>query len=106
MFWRPRGAFRDDAGCDAVKCEVQPGDEGRVARLTAEGIETIAHLGLLPQQITAPDGYRAQARDADAVAALAEAARRMVDAGAVMVLLEAVPPEASCSRGPPRSTFR
>lgn len=87
--------FRDEAGCDAVKFEAAPTDDRIVARLAQAGIETIAHLGLRPQQITSPDGYRAQARDADAVAALVADARRMVDAGAAMILLEAVPNEAS-----------
>ncbi|MEW6251616.1 MAG: 3-methyl-2-oxobutanoate hydroxymethyltransferase [Planctomycetota bacterium] len=87
--------FRDESGCDAVKCEVQRGEERRVERLTRAGLETIVHLGLRPQGITSPDGYRAQARDPDAIAALVADARQMVGAGAVMVLLEAVPPVAS-----------
>ncbi len=87
--------FRDEAGCDAVKIEAGPEDDRLVARLTEAGIETIAHLGLRPQQITAPDGYRAQARDADAISGLVADARRMVAAGAVMVLIEAVPNEAA-----------
>lgn len=87
--------FRDEAGCDAVKLEAGPGDEQRVSALAQAGIEAIVHLGLRPQQITSPDGYRAQARDADSLAALVATARRMVDLGAVMLLLEAVPNEAS-----------
>jgi 3-methyl-2-oxobutanoate hydroxymethyltransferase len=87
--------FRDEAGCDAVKVELGSNDERVVARLTQAGIATIAHLGLRPQQVTSPDGYRPQARDAGAIATLVADARRMVAAGAVMVLLEAVPNEAS-----------
>ena len=87
--------FCESAGCDAVKIEAGPEDDRLVAKLTRAGIETIAHLGLRPQQITSPDGYRAQARDADAIAALVADACRMVAAGAVLLLLEAVPNEAS-----------
>ncbi|MCK4342654.1 MAG: 3-methyl-2-oxobutanoate hydroxymethyltransferase [Phycisphaerae bacterium] len=87
--------FRDEAGCDAVKFEAAPEDDRLVARLTQAGIDTIAHLGLRPQQVTSPDGYRAQARDAESVERLVADARRMVAAGAVMILLEAVPAEAS-----------
>lgn len=87
--------FRDEAGCDAVKFEAEPGQEKLVAKLARAGLETIAHLGLRPQTITSPDGYRAQARDAAAIAELVAQARRMTDAGAVMLLLEAVPNEAS-----------
>lgn len=87
--------FRDEAGCDAVKLECARDAERLIERIAATGIETIAHLGLLPQEVLSPDGYRAQARDADAIDALVATARRMVAAGAAMLLLEAVPNEAS-----------
>lgn len=87
--------FRDEAGCDAIKVETGPGDDRLVARLVQTGLVTIAHLGLRPQQVTTPDGYRPQARDEAAIAALVADARRMVAAGAAMLLLEAVPAEAS-----------
>lgn len=87
--------FRDEAGCDAVKCEAASGDDKLLAALVQAGIESIAHLGLRPQQVTTPDGYRAQARDAASIAALVADARRMEAAGAAMLLLEAVPDEAS-----------
>jgi 3-methyl-2-oxobutanoate hydroxymethyltransferase len=87
--------FREEAGCDAVKFEAAAHDDHLVSGLVRAGIETIAHLGLRPQQITTPAGYRAQARDADTVATLVADARRMVDAGAALLLLEAVPNEAS-----------
>jgi len=86
--------FRD-AGCDAVKFEAAPGDEPLVGALTNAGIDTIAHLGLRPQEILSADGYRAQARDPGAIAALVGHTRSMVNAGAAMLLLEAVPNEAS-----------
>ncbi len=87
--------FRDVAGCDAVKLEAGPDDEPLVAAVAAAGIATIAHLGLRPQQVLTPDGYRAQARDAAALAELVAQARRMCAAGAAMLLLEAVPDEAA-----------
>jgi 3-methyl-2-oxobutanoate hydroxymethyltransferase len=87
--------FCDEAGCDGVKFEADSPADRLVARLTNAGIETIAHLGLRPQTVTSRDGYRAQARDEDAIEALVSDARRMVNAGAAMLLLEAVPNEAS-----------
>ncbi|MEW6198355.1 MAG: 3-methyl-2-oxobutanoate hydroxymethyltransferase [Planctomycetota bacterium] len=87
--------FLEVAGCDAVKFEAAPGDEPLVGALTNAGIDTIAHLGLRPQEILSADGYRAQARDPSAVTALVGHARSMVNAGAAMLLLEAVPNEAS-----------
>jgi 3-methyl-2-oxobutanoate hydroxymethyltransferase len=87
--------FRDEAGCDAVKVEASSEKSVLVTRLVAAGIETIAHLGLRPQDVLTPDGYRAQARDASSIETLVADARRMVDAGAAMLLLEAVPNEAA-----------
>lgn len=87
--------FRDEAGCDAVKFEAQAGSESIVRALSAKNIETIVHLGLRPQSVETPDGYRAQARDQQAISGLVEDVKRLVDAGAAAVLLEAVPNEAS-----------
>ena len=87
--------FLDEAGCDAVKVEVGPGEEDLIAVLARAGIHAVAHLGLRPQQVLTPDGYRSQARDAESIADLVAQARRMVAAGAAMLLLEAVPNEAS-----------
>jgi len=87
--------FRDEAGCDAVKFEAASQHTDIVARLAGEGFEVIAHLGLRPQSVVSPDGYRAQARDAHAIECLVRDGRNMVDAGAAMLLLEAVPNEAS-----------
>ncbi|MBP7746568.1 MAG: 3-methyl-2-oxobutanoate hydroxymethyltransferase [Phycisphaerae bacterium] len=83
------------AGCDAVKLETRSGDERLVTAISAAGIPAIAHLGLRPQDVLSPDGYRAQARDADSITALVADARRMVAAGAIMVLLEAVSADAA-----------
>jgi 3-methyl-2-oxobutanoate hydroxymethyltransferase len=87
--------FRDECGCDAVKIEAGSDQVGPVERIRGAGIDVIAHLGLRPQQVLTPDGYKAQARDDAGIAALAADARTMVDAGAVMILLEAVPNEAA-----------
>lgn len=87
--------FRDESGCDAVKFEAGEDGERLVRKLVAAGVSTVAHLGLRPQQVTSPDGYRAQARDDDAITQLAAQAERLVRAGADMILLEAVPNEAA-----------
>ncbi len=87
--------FRDEAGCAAVKFEADSHHDRLVSKLVQAGIETIAHLGLRPQTVTSREGYRAQARDENAIKTLVGNARRMVDAGAAMLLLEAVPNEAS-----------
>lgn len=94
---RAARAFRDDAGCDAVKLEAEGRHAGVIRRLASAGFEVIAHLGLRPQGVLTPDGYRAQARDERTIAALVDEAREMVAAGASLILLEAVPPAASAA---------
>ena len=81
-------------GCDATKLEVVPRQTELVARLADAGVAVWAHLGLRPQaaQLT---GYRTQGRTAESARQIADTARRMADAGAAAILLEAVPPEAA-----------
>jgi 3-methyl-2-oxobutanoate hydroxymethyltransferase len=89
------GRFCDEAGCDAVKLEAASHHDRLVAKLAGADIDVIAHLGLRPQTVTSPDGYRPQARNEDGIQTLVADARRMVAAGAAMLLLEAVPAEAA-----------
>ncbi|RMF86177.1 MAG: 3-methyl-2-oxobutanoate hydroxymethyltransferase [Planctomycetota bacterium] len=87
--------FRDEAGCDAVKIEATGEHAALVRSLVSEGVTTVAHLGLRPQMVESRDQLRAQARDADSIRALVSDARRLVSAGAELLLLEAVPNEAA-----------
>lgn len=89
--------FVDESGCDAVKVEVGADDAPLVDALVRQGVVTMAHLGLRPQTVLAPDGYRAQARDVRGVAQLVADCQRMAAAGAQMLLLEAVPHEAAAA---------
>jgi 3-methyl-2-oxobutanoate hydroxymethyltransferase len=86
--------FCDEAGCDAVKMEAAPEDEPVIAAMVRAGVETMAHIGLRPQEVLSAEGYRAQARDAAGIEALVDHARRMEAAGATVILIEAVPAEA------------
>jgi 3-methyl-2-oxobutanoate hydroxymethyltransferase len=81
-------------GCDAVKLEVVPRQAKLIRRIADAGVAVCAHLGLRPQSVQLY-GYRAQARTAKGTERLVRDARRMQRAGAAMLLLEAVPPEAS-----------
>ena len=89
--WAQR--FMDETGCDSVKVEVKSGEAELVKAMSAAGVPTIAHLGLLPQLIDPATGYKAQARDAAGAAELIRSARRMEAAGASALLLEAVASE-------------
>lgn len=90
---RNAGRFMAEAGCDAVKLEVDGAMASTVAALARAGIPVCAHLGLRPQAVHLAGGYRAQARDAESARRLIADAKAMEQAGACLLLLEAVPPE-------------
>ncbi len=90
---RNAGRFMSEAGCDCVKIE----GDGRIAKtvkkMSAATIPVMVHLGLRPQAVHQFGGYRAQGRDAKAAQQIIDDAKRVEDAGACALLLEAVPPE-------------
>lgn len=90
---RNAGRFMAEAGCDCVKVEVDRGLVGTVEALTRATIPVMAHLGLRPQSIHRFGGYKAQGKTAETARMLIQDARMMEDAGAVALLLEAVPSE-------------
>ncbi|MGH7213593.1 MAG: 3-methyl-2-oxobutanoate hydroxymethyltransferase [Tepidisphaeraceae bacterium] len=84
-------------GCDIVKLEVA-GTTGHVElirRVADAGVAVMAHIGLRPQAVGVLGGYKYQGRTADEACAIVASALQMQEAGAVAILLEAVPPEVS-----------
>lgn len=83
------------SSCDAIKLEISgSGFHHRLIRRAADaGIPVVAHVGLRPQTIRMTGSYRAQGRTTSEAQAIVETAATAVSAGAVAVLLEAVPPE-------------
>jgi len=84
--------FVKEAGADAVKLE--GGGEARLSRIRAiadAGIPVVAHVGLTPQTAVALGGLRAQGRTADSAARIVREALAVQDAGASVVVIEAVP---------------
>ncbi|KAF2417161.1 3-methyl-2-oxobutanoate hydroxymethyltransferase [Microbacterium sp. B35-30] len=84
--------FVREAGADAVKLE--GGGEARLSRIraiAAAGIAVVAHVGLTPQTAVALGGMRAQGRTADSAARFAREAVAVQEAGASMLVVEAVP---------------
>jgi 3-methyl-2-oxobutanoate hydroxymethyltransferase len=83
------------SGCDAIKLEVSgSGFHHRLIRRAADtGIPVVAHVGLRPQTIRMTGSYRAHGRSVSEAQTIVDAAVSAVSAGAVAVLLEAVPPE-------------
>lgn len=59
--------------------------------LTARGIPVCAHVGLTPQSVHQLGGYRIQGKDDNGAAKLIADARAQQDAGATLIVIEAVP---------------
>jgi len=87
------GRFMADAGCDCVKVEVDRRLVKTVEAMATATIPVMAHLGLKPQSIRGIGGYRVQGKKAEAALRIIEDAKMMEEAGAVALLLEAVPTE-------------
>jgi len=85
--------FVDDAGCDTVKLEGAGTMLARVRAIVAAGIPVVGHVGLLPQSVTSPDGYRARGRDAEQALAIVADAEALETVGCVALVIEAVPAE-------------
>jgi 3-methyl-2-oxobutanoate hydroxymethyltransferase len=85
--------FVDEAGCDAVKLEGAGEMLPRVRAIIAAGIPVVGHVGLLPQSVTSPDGYRARGREVEQALAILADASALEEAGCAAVVVEAVPSE-------------
>lgn len=90
---RNAGRFLTESGCDAVKVECDARLADTVAAMARASIPVMVHMGLRPQSIHQLGGYRSQGRSADDAQRLLQDARLMEEAGAVALLLEAMPPE-------------
>ena len=90
---RNAGLFMAKAGCDCVKVEVDRRLVKTVEAMATATIPVMAHLGLKPQSIQSIGGYRVQGKRASEAMLLIEDAKMMEEAGAVALLLEAVPRE-------------
>ena len=89
------GRFLTEGMADAVKLEVDGKWTPRVEAICNAGIAVVAHLGSRPQQAKQTGGYTTAGRSADAAKIIVEDAVAMEQAGASMLLLEAVPEEVS-----------
>jgi 3-methyl-2-oxobutanoate hydroxymethyltransferase len=85
--------FVNEAGCDAVKLEGAGEMLPRVRAIIAAGIPVVGHVGLLPQSVTSPDGYRARGRDVEQALGIVADAAALADAGCAAIVVEAVPSE-------------
>lgn len=79
------------AGASMVKLEGGAVMAETIAFLTQRGIPVCAHIGLIPQSVHQLGGYRVQGKDDKAAQRLLQDAHAVEQAGAGMVVLEAIP---------------
>ncbi len=92
----PEQAFENaailmQAGAHMIKLEGGAPMADTVGFLVERGIPVCAHLGLTPQSVHQLGGYRVQGRDAAAAEQLSADAGLLQQAGASLLVLEAVP---------------
>ncbi len=99
----PAQAYRNAArlmaaGAQMVKLEGGAEMAETVAFLSRRGIPVWAHIGLTPQYVHTLGGYRVQGRGEAGAKVLADA-RAHAEAGAVLLLLEAIPADLAAQIG-------
>lgn len=92
----PQAAFRNAAvlmAAGAQMVKIEGGEEmAETTRfLTTRGIPVCGHIGLTPQSVHQLGGYRVQGRDDAGAARLKADALAQQQAGAAMIVLEAIP---------------
>jgi len=79
------------AGADMVKLEGGDWQVDIIRYLVERSVPVCAHLGLLPQSVHLLGGYKVQGKSKDAATHMLEQAIACQEAGAQMVVLEAIP---------------
>jgi 3-methyl-2-oxobutanoate hydroxymethyltransferase len=87
--------FIKEGGADVVKLEVDDTFLPLVTRMAHAGVPVVAHVGSRPQMVRQQGGYLAAGRTQQEADQLLQTAANMLDAGAAMLLIEAVPAEVS-----------
>lgn len=87
------GRFIKETGVDSVKLEGGLRIAERIRSIVDAGILVCGHIGLTPQSSGQLGGHKAQGRTADSARLVIDDALAVQEAGAHMLLLEAVPPE-------------
>ena len=63
----------------------------RVRAIVAAGMPVVGHVGLLPQSVVTPEGYRAQGRDVEQALRIIADSIALEAAGCAALVVEAVP---------------
>lgn len=102
---RNAARFLAEGSADAVKLEVGPSLAPLVARLSEAGVPVVTHIGSRPQQVRARGGYSSVGRTQREARQLVQTAKIMLEHGASMLLVEAVPNEVSAKIVAAAKTF-
>lgn len=92
---RNAGRFITEGRADIVKLEVDHTYAPLISKIARAGIPVVAHIGTRPQTVKLHGGYRSSGRKAVDAQRLVDDAIAMEEAGANMLLIEAVPNEVS-----------
>lgn len=87
------GRLMKEARANAVKLEGGVEVADRIRAIVDCQIPVCAHIGLTPQGINALGGFKVQGKTADSARKLLEDAHAVEEAGALAVVLEAIPAE-------------
>ena len=90
---RNAGRFFKEAGVDAIKLEGGRRIVNMIRAIANAGMVVCGHIGLTPQSSGQIGGFKAQGRTAESAYELILDARAVQEAGAMFLLLEAMPPE-------------
>ena len=85
------GRLIKETGAHAVKLEGGASVVECIKAITQASIPVFAHIGLTPQSINAFGGFKVQGKSLDAAKTIIEDAIKVEEAGAVAVVLEAIP---------------
>ncbi|MAZ76674.1 MAG: 3-methyl-2-oxobutanoate hydroxymethyltransferase [Micavibrio sp.] len=81
----------NETGACAVKLEGGENIKDTIKLLTNSDIPVMGHIGLLPQSVNSPDGFKVQGREQDQAEQLMKDAKAVEQAGAFSFVIEAVP---------------
>ncbi len=87
------GRFLVEGKADIIKLEADASYAPLVKRMASAGIPVCAHVGSKPQHVALTSGYKAQGRTRDDADRVLHDAQALEQAGAAMLLVEAVPSE-------------
>lgn len=90
---RNAGRFMTEGLADTVKLEVDASFAPLVSQMSRAGIAVVAHIGSRPQQTKRRGGYLSTGRTSADARALLDDAAALEQAGAAIILIEAVPAE-------------